>query len=208
MFPLLALIKKFSLILLVLSSSPGGGMAATTHTLSNGAALEVDMTSPTNSSALPLDASCSQAVTSLSGFARVGQGVADVSYIFIVDYSGSITGLTEEVRAKILNDTEYMFGQPSTLNVGIVIFNSLAKSSNSGVLSSDKTAIMDYFSQEYTYPTSGTGCIIALNAARDMILNSPNVGSTTLVIFAGDGTCDNPPDPVQTAAQNLVATAL
>ena len=206
-FPLLAFIEKFSLILLVLSSSPGGGMAATTHTLSNGAALEVDVTSPTNSS-------CSGAVTSLSGFARVGQGAPSVSYIFIVDFSLSIKyngqgqDSTGDVRERILNDTEMVFDQASTLNVGIIIFDLKTMSSNGGLLSTNKTAVMDYFSHVYTQPKSHTDCALALQDAQSMILDSPSVASTTLIIFAGDGTCGKNPSVWRQISQNLVATSL
>ena len=127
---------------------------------------------------------------------------------FIVGYSGSVQRYLKDVRERILNDTELVFDQPSTLNVGIVIFDEKAMSSNGGLLSTNKTAVMDYFSQVYTNPTKNTYCRTALQAAQSMILDSPIVGSTTLIIFAGDGLCGNIPSYWRQMSQDLVATSL
>lgn len=166
-------------------------------TLSNGAELAVDITSPTTGSSFDVDSDSCDVNVDLAGTAGVGQGDPDVSYIFVIDESGSTASILGQIKSFFKGLTDVVFDEGSAKNVGVVTFNDAAtiETPLTNVITTIKDAIDEASSSGFT------NCRDGLVKAKDLATSSA-AGGTIIVIFAGDGICNRPtsdPDPTNDA---------
>ena len=168
-------------------------------TLPNGADLTVALLSP-DTSTIQLDGTCTARVDVMGNYS-IGAGVGDVSYIFVIDQSGSIDAtLNQQIVTFFQGLTDRVFDEGSAKNAGVVRFGS--STAVVQALTNDRNDIKTAIANRNG--RGSTNCAAGLNSAASLV-TSADAGGTVIAIFAGDGECDNGP-AAATAAMNL-ATA-
>lgn len=176
-----------------------------TITLDNGARLAAAFTEPEGGSSYDLDALTCTYQLPLSMEGSVGLGQSDISYIFVIDESGSTSSIIGDIKAFFVDLVDVLFNELSTLNIGVVRFDDENVSLPGGLLEEgDADAIKAFINESPFY--GGTRCDLALDAANDMI-NDSSPGTKTIVIFAGDGECWLDDEITEDARDNLLANA-
>ncbi|GAX21966.1 hypothetical protein FisN_16Hh043 [Fistulifera solaris] len=160
--------------------------------LGNGAQLSVNINSPATGSSVVVDDACA-ASTSFDGSASVGKGTPDVTYIFVIDQSGSTSNIIAGIRTFFNELTDVVFSEGSALNAGVVRF------SGSAVRLPALTSSITDIKAEINKAVAGgsTNCGDALLKARELAATS--TAATTIVLFAGDGFCDSSNDAIAQA---------
>ncbi|GAX26217.1 hypothetical protein FisN_16Lh043 [Fistulifera solaris] len=153
--------------------------------LGNGAQLSVNINAPATGSSVVVDDTCA-ASTPFDGSASVGKGNPDVTYIFIIDESGSTSGIIAGIKAFFEDLTDIVFSEGSALNAGVVRFGSSAI--RMSALTDDIAAIKDVIDNPFLNGPS-TNCADSLVKARELAETS--TAATTIVLFAGDGACNS-----------------
>jgi hypothetical protein len=157
--------------------------------LGNGAQLSLNITSPANSASVAVGDTCT-ASTSFDGSASVGEGNPDVTYIFVIDESGSTVNIIAGIKAFFSALTDVVFSEGSALDAGVVRFGS------SAIRMPALTNIIVDIKAEInkTFLNGGsTNCADSLIKARELAATS--TAATTIVLFAGDGACNTGGSP-------------
>jgi hypothetical protein len=166
--------------------------------LSNGASLAVDIALPFDDAQFKLDGQCS-ATAAIEGTTSIGEGTSDVTYIFVLDNSGSISPvLREAIRAFFVTLTGTIFDEGSAKNAGVVFFGSDASIAQG--LTDNQKAITTAISTPTNFGI--TECQAGLERAEEILTTSAIEGGTVVLIFAGDGECDSLPTDAADALAN------
>lgn len=159
--------------------------------LSNGAELSVDIITPKNGTRTDVN----DKGVIVQGTVHVGKAVPDVTYIYIIDSSGS----TEEADGNcgsILQCTQAFFeklhneikSDGSAKLIAVIDFDSYAYVTADLQEPSSSGEIQDAINAGFS--DGGTACSAALREAARLVLDPRNTALATVVIFAGDGLCD------------------
>lgn len=160
--------------------------------LTNGLELNVNISGPVNNANLPTAIG-----VPIQGSASVGKGEPDVSYIYIVDTSGS-TNDADGDCGHVLDCVQDFFRgfhkeavseQGSAKLVSVINFDNKADVSAS-LMPPESPEIQDALSEENSL-FGGTYCADALRKATDLVQHPNNTAGTTVVVFSGDGLCNN-----------------
>ena len=183
--------------------------------LSNGAALQIELTSPFPAAKHTLGATETVADIPVRGGAHVGKGAPDVSYIYIIDSSSSTSdydgtcGTTLECEQKFFQALhQEVIKDGSAKLTAVIDFDDVARMAaefqdpaNQEVIEAISFGISD----------GGTACINALELAALAVLDKKNTAGTTVVIFAGDGMCNiddyAPYDQQASQGENVTVSA-
>jgi hypothetical protein len=131
----------------------------------------------------------------------VGQGEPDVTYMIIMDESGSTGGIIDDVKNFLAGLVGRLFDDGSALNIGAVRFESNAI--GQALVEETNADTVKTFLLEAT-PYGGTQCGKAFDEARTLLTSgSISPGGTVVIIFAGDGECSDSAATINTAKSNL-----
>uniref|UniRef100_A0A7S1UPZ4 VWFA domain-containing protein n=1 Tax=Grammatophora oceanica TaxID=210454 RepID=A0A7S1UPZ4_9STRA len=146
----------------------------------------------------------------VNGSASVGLGVPDVAYIFVIDTSLS-TDEPDGDCGTVLDCVQAFFSKlhreankdGSAELLAVINFDDIAHPSE-GFLHPRKNSRKIEEEIAAGYPGGGTNCNDALLATTELVRSPKNTAGTTVVVFAGDGLCNEDYDP--TAADELQRT--
>lgn len=181
--------------------------------LSNGAVIGVDIESPAIKSEVVLGENETALEVSIKGQAHVGKGTADVGYIYIIDSSGSTgdqdgaCGTTLDcVQAFFESLHEEVIADGSAEVVAVIDFDDYAT-----VTADFQDPLNDDIEYAILRSSSGggTACTLALEKAALLVLDPKNTAGTTVVVFAGDGWCNDGEEYGQHSSQgdNVTSSA-
>ena len=162
-----------------------------TKDLYNGAELSVNIVD------LPSNATLSQGINAmnvtLNGTASVGQGRPDVSYIYVVDTSGSTDALDggcgtelQCIHGFLKNFNNETIADGSAKLAAVINFDDNA-TVIAGWQNPRNPDIADAFNRGFS--DGGTNCSAALLEAKKLFGDPLNTAGKTVIVFAGDGLC-------------------
>ena len=148
----------------------------------------------------------------IEGTASIGQGHPDVAYIYVIDTSGS-TGSDDGECGTVLDCVQDFFKEfhNATIQDGgahytaVINFNDFSDLQSSGFVDPNELELVQD-SIDLGYSSGGTDCYAALQEATRLAELAANMTETTVVVFAGDGECNEASFTVQNYADELGAT--
>lgn len=179
-----------------------GEANANTVALSNGATLSTGILSPLQSSNFSTGGSdTNRTQVPFVGTASVVPGPPDVTYIYVIDTSGSTSGdddPTDGGCGTILNCMQefvYKFHQEavsdgSAFMAAVINFDSYTS------VTADLQLVSGMNETEFNeaifsgVSSGGTSCHDALDVAADLVVDPRNTAGSTVVVFVGDGQCN------------------
>lgn len=164
-------------------------------TLSNGAALDVQILSPSTSTEFKVPANQSTIDVDVNGTASVGLGEPDATLIYVIDVSGSTGGGSGTGCSPILQCEQQFFIALNTaaINDGSTDLVGIAAYESTSSIALNLTAPTDpavNTTINGLTPLGATNCAAGLNDAQTLVTSGSNTNGTSIVVFASDGLCN------------------
>ena len=164
--------------------------------LSNQADVSVSIDMPRQNYSIQLNASQTSVDLPLHGSAGIRHSTPEVSYIYIIDTSGSTaepdlpcTSVLDCVQDFFQTLHDEVTRDGSAKLAAVINFDDEATVSAELSAAEDRAidiAIKSGDNADY----GGTNCIAALNKAIELVESPDNTADSTVVVFAGDGQCN------------------
>jgi hypothetical protein len=164
-------------------------------TLSNGAALDVQILNPGDSMEFIVPAGTTDINVNVDGTASVGQGDPDATIIIIGDRSGSTSVGTGTGCAPILSCEKIFFNNLTTAAINDGSTDLMAVASYGSSASTDQ-GLVDPTTNAITTAVNAwsaggaTNCEAGLANAQALNTSAANTNGTTIMVFASDGACN------------------
>lgn len=164
--------------------------------LSNGALLSTEFVQPQQNETYTIpDHGSNTTSVSLVGSASVELGVPDVTYIYVIDNSGSTSAgdgdcgnVLECMQKFVYALHQEAVSDGSASMVAVINFDyDVTISADLQPITENATAIQEAIFSGY--PDGENYCQDALNMAADLVNDERNTARTSVVIFVGDGEC-------------------
>lgn len=215
--------KFFTLVSLISVLSTSGAIEkplprnlAADANFPTGASFNLDIIRPATNAEFQVNEQCTASVL-VEAIAEIGEGLPDVTYVYVVDSSGSIgfsSGLNDAIISFYSRLTDVLIDSPSTKNTAVVDFADSASTLLS--LTEAVEANKDTINAAVENREIGglTCCSCGVNQAFGTISAPPSAGdpstrgNNVVLIFLGDGACNRGGSVVTQFGASIISVAV